>query len=97
MDAALGQSLSPEMSNEAEAELEAMEADYAELEAVEQLPSVPKVQFLGSLVAVTAACMLVVRINSTSHGNLHSRMSSARPVRVQGALVHIYQIDSSCS
>ena len=47
MDEALGQSLSPEQSEEAEAELEAMEADYAVLEAAEQLPSAPKVWTCG--------------------------------------------------
>lgn len=44
MDEALGQSLSVAESGEAEAELEAMEADYARLEAAEQLPSVPQVR-----------------------------------------------------
>ena len=52
MDEALGQSLSPEMNEEAETELEAMEADYAVLEAAEQLPSAPQV----SPVTVPAAC-----------------------------------------
>ena len=46
MDEALGQSLSPEEGEEAVAELEAMEADYARLEAAEQLPSAPLVALL---------------------------------------------------
>lgn len=52
MDETLGQSLSPEQSDEAVAELEAMEADYAVLEATEQLPVAPKV-CSPSTVAVT--------------------------------------------
>ena len=57
MGAALGQSLSPEMSEEAQAELEAMEADYGGLEAAEQLPTAPKVRNpLAGPTADPAAC-----------------------------------------
>lgn len=44
MNEALGQSLSPEAGEEAEAELKVMEADYERLEAAEKLPSVPQVR-----------------------------------------------------
>ncbi len=43
MDRVLSQSLSQAEGEVAEAELEQLEADYARLEAAEQLPSVPKV------------------------------------------------------
>ncbi len=43
MDRALSQSLSPAEGELAEADLEQLEADYARLEAAEQLPSVPSV------------------------------------------------------
>ena len=44
MDRVLSESLSPAEGEVAEAELEQLEADYARLEAAEQLPSVPKVR-----------------------------------------------------
>ena len=44
MDRVLSQSLSPAEGEVAEAELEQLEADYARLEAADQLPSVPKVR-----------------------------------------------------
>lgn len=50
MDRALSQSLTPAEGEMAEAELEELEADYARLEAAEELPSVPKVGSFVTLV-----------------------------------------------
>jgi len=71
MNEALGQSLSPEASEEAEAELKVMEADYERLEAAEQLPSVPQVKIHLSLYWRVILDLIVLLISGCCSSLIH--------------------------